>query len=517
LAVGGVALAAGALAVAALWPDQRPTAAPNVVMADPSPSPSERLENLLPTPTISPTPTPEDPEPSESPSASPTPRPFERGQEADGFSELNPRAMSADGRYVVFTSWASNLAPGDEPSDPDPFFDQPHGQDVFVRDVEKGTNALASVSSKEVRGNGNSFHAVMSADGRFIAFASIASNLVPGDTNKNWDIFIRDRVEGTTRRVSVDSAGGQASGASWYPSISSDGRFVTFDSTAPDLVSGDMNGVGDVFLHDTSSGKTTRVSVSSSEAEGNNVSLAGVISADGSVVAFNSDASNFFTPDDHPDPDRDGWSMDLFVRDLGAGTTTRIASTRFRHSVPAVSLSSDGRFVAFTSAADDLVPGDTNGMEDAFVFDRDDGTLVRASVSSTGAEADRMSMDPAISDDGRYVVFGSNATNLIVDDRHRCSGPDDGMWCGSDVYLHDTVTGATTLISRSSSDRQGNGDSGMPSMSADGRYVMFESRADDLVDPDTNRCKTIDGENQPCLDVFLRDTKTGTTIRLSDS
>src|SRR5260221_597397 len=219
---------------------------------------------------------------------------------------------------------------------------------------------------------GNSSHTAfqfcsISAGGRFVAFQSDADNLVAGDTNGVQDVFLRDRRSGTTERVSLDSAGTQGNYSSYYPSISTDGRFVAFASGATNLVPGDTNGAQDVFVRDRQTGTTERVSVDSAGTQGNGNSLGSSISADGRFVAFGSAASNLIAGDPNA-------TNDVFVHDFLNGTGDRrgLASypTRATSDLCFPSISADGRFVAFRGNASNLVPGDTNGWPDVFVRDR---------------------------------------------------------------------------------------------------------------------------------------------------
>ncbi len=224
---------------------------------------------------------------------------------------------------------------------------------------------------------------------------------------------------GTTTRVSVDSAGGQAndfSGAapsiSVDTSISADGRFVVFQSDATNLVAGDTNGASDVFVHDRQTGTTTRVSVDSAGHEATGLYPASgdpAISADGRFVAFDSNATNLVAGDTNS-------AYDIFVHDRQTGTTTRVSVDSAGNQANGYdpSLSADGRFVAFTSGASNLVAGDTNGASDVFVHDRQTGTTTRVSVDSAGWQAYSFSHLPSISADGRFVAFASNATNLVA-------------------------------------------------------------------------------------------------------
>jgi Tol biopolymer transport system component len=207
------------------------------------------------------------------------------GAQADNASFKS--AISADGRFVAFESFASNLVPNDTNG----------WVDVFVRDRQAGTTERISVRSTGQQVNGGSNRPAISADGRFVAFASIATNVVPNDTNATWDVFVHDRQTGTTERVSVDSTGAESDGASVRPTISADGRFVAFDSSATNLVAGDTNGVTDVFVHDRQTGTTIRVSVDSSGGEANASCGKSAISADGRFVVIGSAATNLVAND----------------------------------------------------------------------------------------------------------------------------------------------------------------------------------------------------------------------------
>jgi Tol biopolymer transport system component len=323
------------------------------------------------------------------------------GVPADGRS-FGP-AISGGGRYVAFHSDASNLVPGDT-----------NGRgDVFVRDLQAGTTARASLGADGAQAEGDSFSAAVSGGGRYVAFASAAGNLVPGDTNGAVDVFVRDLVAGTTRRVSLRSGGAQGNGTSDGPAVSADGRFVAFVSQATNLVPGDTNGRADVFVHELATGATRRVSVGPKGSQGNRESFFPALSADGRHVAFASLAGNLVPGDGVNTPD-------VFVRDLAAGTTRRVSvrpgggSPNGGSTKP--SISADGRRVAFRSAASNLVPGDTNGTIDVFVRDLAAGTTRRVSLRSGGAQPDDVSDEPAISADGRVVAFQSPDDALVPGD-----------------------------------------------------------------------------------------------------
>lgn len=392
-------------------------------------------------------------------------------------------SISADGRFVSFDSYASNLVPGDTNGDPYSWM----GRDVFVRDRQAGLTERVSLSGAGEQANGASFRSRLSGDGRFVAFVSEASNLVPGDTNgdpDSWmgtDVFVYDRQSRTTERVSVSSAGGQANGPTWdRPSISADGRFVAFSSEAGNLVPGDTNGEGDswngtdVFVRDRLTGITERVSVSSADDQANAWARDPAISADGRYVAFRSAADNLVPGDTNE-------RTDVFVHDRVTRTTTRVSlssageqADRGSYDVPAIS--ADGRFIAFTSYATNLVPGDTNDEDDIFVHDRFTGTTERVSLSSEGVQGNDWPEDPAISGDGRYVVFRSWANTLVPGDLND----------RPDIFLHDRVTNKTTMVSLSGTGEYANDRSYDPAISGDGRHIAFESKADNLVPNDNN-------------------------------
>ncbi|MEG4284712.1 calcium-binding protein [Microcoleus sp. A006_D1] len=381
-------------------------------------------------------------------------------------------SFSADGRFVAFSSDAFNLVPGDTNN----------SRDIFVRNLSTNTTTRVSVDSAGNQGNDFSRAPSISADGRFVAFFSDASNLVPGDTNGSSDFFVRDLLTNTTTRVSVDSAGNQGNGDfssfSLVPSISADGRFVAFKSNAFNLVPGDTNNTEDIFVRDLSTNTTTRVSVDSAGNQGIDNSSAPSISANGRFVAFSSDASNLVPGDTNG-------SRDIFVRDLSTNTTTRVsvdsAGNQGKNLSRAPSISANGRFVAFLSNSSNLVPGDTNNKEDIFVRDLSTNTTTRVSVDSAGNQAIGNSYNPSISADGRFVAFPSETSNLVPGDTRNLS----------DIFVRDLSTNTTTRLSVSGERYQSIFTSFFPSISADGRFVAFQSEASNLVPGDTNNAQDI--------------------------
>ncbi len=281
-------------------------------------------------------------------------------------------------------------------------------QGLIILDVQR-----VSVASDGTQANSSSTVVTVSADGRYVAFESIASNLVSGDTNGVRDIFVHDRQTGQTTRISVASDGTQANGNSFSPALSADGRFVAFDSFANNLVSGDTNGLNDIFVHDRQTGQTTHVSVASDSTWGNSSSARPALSADGRYVAFDSFANNLVSGDTNN-------FQDVFVHDRQTGQTTRVsvAGDGSQGNSPSfsVAISADGRYIVFGSASNNLVSGDTNGASDIFVHDRQTGQTTRVSVALSGAQSNSPSRGPAISADGRHVAFESDASNLVGGD-----------------------------------------------------------------------------------------------------
>ncbi len=331
------------------------------------------------------------------------------GVEANGLSYSNI-AISDDGRYVAFRSAATNLVAGDVNA----------RGDVFVRDTVLGTTTLVSVSTAGVQQDNNADDVEISADGRYVVFSTTSTNLVAGDTNGVEDIFIRDLLLNTTTRVSVDSAGTQGNAFAESPTVSSDGRYVTFDSSATNLVAGDVNGQRDVFLRDTVLGTTTLISVSTAGVQANSAGNDAKISNDGRYIAWDSLATNLVASDTNG-------TADIFVRDTLLNTTTRISVTsagaQLTGSSTSASISSDGRYIGFISSDNTLVAGDSNGVDDFFVRDTTLNTVVRASVNSSGTQQNGgattngwSSGNSAVSAQGNAVAFMSTGTNLVGSD-----------------------------------------------------------------------------------------------------
>jgi Tol biopolymer transport system component len=407
---------------------------------------------------------------------------------------------------------------------------------VLVSTAPSATTARTtrvSVSTSQQQGDRPSWTAGVSASGRFVAFTSQATDLVPGDTNDRQDAFVIDRKNGRTQRVSVSSSGAQAKagpnpdGGSAALGISANGRYVLFRSDASNLVPGDTNGKMDAFVCDRATGKTRRIppaglgvyagALSANgryavleadenvyrydlrrrhllplTAGANGWSEEPSISAGGRYVAFTSIASNLVRGDTNKLPD-------VFVRDILTGKTTRVSVTsagrqgtgkRYSNGSNAPAISSDGRYVAFHSDMTNLVRGDTNRVFDIFVRDRTTGKTQRVSVSSTGRQANAESGGgESFSADGRYVAFSSLATNLVAHDRNGIT----------DAFIRDLRRHRTQLVSLG---MHGQGDDASwvglgAAFTRDGRYILFASWATNLVPRDTNGV----------ADVFVRDLR----------
>ncbi len=316
--------------------------------------------------------------------------------------------VSADGRWVAFTSGATNLGVPDTNN----------LRDIYLHDCETGANYLASGSPGLGPINGLSTNSRISADGRFVAFESPFTNLDPRDTNGMVDVYVYDRVAGTTELVSLAQDGTLGDVGASRPSISADGRYVAFSTSSTTFHPADVNGLSDVYVKDRVTGLLTLVSARPEGIPGNGNSSRPSISGDGRFVAFESNSTDLGPPDSPTYV-----TIDVFVRDVLNGTTTLVDRTV--SGAPTISqserprISADGRFVAFESDNQDLVVADTNGARDVFLFDRSRETTVRVSVSSADQQAGGpllYSGSPAISGDGTRVAFLSSAINLVEGD-----------------------------------------------------------------------------------------------------
>ncbi len=345
---------------------------------------------------------------------------------------------------------------------------------------------LVSVSSNGVPGDSYSYDPAISADGRYVTFGSAASNLVSPATD-SYQIFVRDRLTGTTTLASANAGGTQGNSDSYEPDISAAGRYIAFYSDATDLVSPATSGY-QIFRRDRQTGTTTLVSANASGVQGNNGSYEARISADGRYVTFYSHATNLVSPATS--------GQQVFVRDMQTGTTRLVSADaggiQGNKSSERPRISADGRYIIFYSEATNLVSPATSGQQ-VFMRDMQTGTTTLVSANASGVQGNAESYSSSISANGRYVTFHSRATNLVSPATSR-----------QNVFMRDMQTGTTTLVSANTVGVEGDNDSYRSIISADGRYITFSSEASDLVSPATS------GEQ-----VFMRDMQTGTTTLVS--
>ena len=379
----------------------------------------------------------------------------------EGSGDSSYPSISGDGRFVAFASNRSDLVVGDT-----------NGRtDVFVRDLQTNTTTRASLTSAGTQatappGMDQEMYfspPAISGDGRYVAFASSASDLVPGDTNGASDVFVRDRLAGTTERVSVAGAGIQANGNSYRPvSISGDGRYVAFQTAASNLDPTPGKSSFNVVVRDRVAMTTRAVGGSAG-----NASAAPTLSSDGNLISF-------FTydpllPGDSPE------TPDVFVRNLTTNGVQRVSqsSAGVIGDGPSYDsrISGDGSVVAFDSEASNLVSGDTNGVRDVFVHSLVTGQTERVSIATDGTQGNKPSPDnydraPAVSANGRYVAYLSQSTNF--DD----GAANDPNHLG--LYVRDRSAGTTVLATVRGNRAAASSGFGI-SLSADGRYLAFSS------------------------------------------
>jgi len=381
-------------------------------------------------------------------------------------------AITPDGRFVAYWSMADGITANDV-----------NGRyDVFLYDRQLGTNALISVSSSGAQGNFDSYDPFVSADGRVVVFSSDADNLVLGDTNGQTDVFVRDVLTGQTTRVSVHSNGTEANHFSLAGGISADGRWISMRSEASNLVDGDTNGWHDCFVHDRLLAQTIRASVTSSGVEGNDGTATYCpISADGRWVTFDSSATNFVPGDTN------GYD-DIFVKDLLTGQLTRVnigpggVEADGASEVPVIS--GDGRYIAFTSSASNLVTGDNSNTHDAFVHDRVMSSTLLLSAGSSGQHGPGPCSVDSISPDGRFIAFSTG--NALE------PGDTNGKW---DIYVRDLVASTVSRVNYSSTGQEAERNCFWGKISQDASVVSFSTEDATLVPGDTNFGN----------DVFVRD------------
>lgn len=408
---------------------------------------------------------------------------------------LSP-VISANGRYVAFVSGSSDIIPNDL-----------NGgfQDIFRRDLQTGVIDIVSVNSAGTGSGDNlSLAPLISADGRYIAFNSSASNIVPNALGGG--VFVRDMQLGVTSSVSIRPGGETAMGR--LAAMTPDGRYVAFLSGEPDLTPipqpSNFNGL-DLYLRDMSLGVTSMVSVNrlgTAAGDGqsglyHNAVTAVVVSPDGRFVGFVSDAGDLVATDSN-------FASDFFMRDLVLGSTKLVtidyAGPTAVGGDPAFPvMSGNGRYLAYYALSSQLVPNDANGTFDVYVYDVLSEVNTLVSVSNGGSAAgNAASRNPSITPDGRFVAFESTASNLTA------SADSNG---GQDVFVRDRQNGSTTLVSKNRGGTNGgNRPSISPLISSDGRFVTFTSYATDLVmSPDKNQLQ----------DVFLHDVLSGETACVS--
>lgn len=399
-------------------------------------------------------------------------------------SSGNYTAISENARYVAFNTTASNLVSGDT-----------NGvDDVFVKDASTGAIVRASTTAAGAQANGGSIAPAISADGRYVAFQSAASNLVPGDTNGVTDIFLKDMVTGAITRVSTDAGGVQANNHSNFPAISANGQRVAYNSDASNLVPGDTNLTGDVFVKDLGSGATILASSGAGGTLANGGSDVGGlggpyppgISGNGNLVGFSSTATNLVTPNTNG-------QTDIFIKEISSGNSSgavTLETVGTGGSAPNGAsflprLSTDGRYLAYRSEASNLLAADTDTNSDVYFKDRQTSSLTLASTNPSGVKATYVddvfgssgSYDVTMSADGSHVAFASMSTDLVAGNY---SHP------AINVFNKDTRNGNITIDSVNGSNEIGNSWSFGPGLSADGTVIAFQSAANNLVAGDTN-------------------------------
>ena len=373
------------------------------------------------------------------------------GTESNGYSGSN--SISDNGRYIPFSSNATNLVPNDTNN----------YVDTFIYDRIEQTVELISLAPDGTQANNSSSSGSISGNGRYVTFASFATNLVANDTNAKRDIFIYDRVAKTTELISTAPNAAIANDDSYFSVINDNGRYVAFESDADNLVANDNNGQRDIFIRDRVEQTTELVSVNSDGTQANGFSELGSISDDGRYIVFESDADNLVANDNNG-------QRDIFIRDRVEQTTELVSVSSSGTQANGVSeyssISGNGRYVIFESDANNLVANDTNKKRDIFVYDRVEQTTELVSMSGDGTIGNLDSSNPSISDDGRYIAFLSDANNLVTDDTNQ----------RSDIFIYDRVEKTTTRTEADS----------FASISGNGQYVVFNSGLDDLVFEDTN-------------------------------
>ncbi len=345
----------------------------------------------------------------------------------------------------------------------------------------------ASVADDGTEGNGRSIESAISSDGRYVAFSSDATNLIDGDTTGGsliYDVFVYDRTNDVIQRVSQKADGTGANGNSWAPSISGDGRYVVFSSRATNLLNNVDNGIYQIYRYDRNDDSLECLSMSSATVEGNFDSMTPDISSDGAVTAYISGASNL------AGGDANGFD-DVYYYKHSNGSLNRVLAlggAEPNETSYGLAISGNGRYITFASFASNYVAGDTNNRYDIFLYDIQENTVSRVSMACDGSQSNGHSFTPDISSDGRYIVFQSEATNLV-------EGDTNGK---ADIFLFDTQQ--NTIISRVSTATDGtqsNNESYHPAISGDGSSVVFDSLATNLVSETLNGASNVYVVNYP--------------------
>lgn len=439
----------------------------------PAPAPSTQP----PPPPVNPTPPPITP----TPTPTPTPPPSDDvvgatqwistdalGNEVNRGSGWDGAAWSPDGTRIAFSSNASNLVPGDTND----------RTDIFVKTLATGAIQRISTDAAGVQtsgGFGGSSEPAWSPDGTGIAFSSDASNLVASDTNNSDDVFVKTLASGAVQRVSTDGAGQQVSGDARSPVWSPDGTRIAFVSESSGLVASDTNNGSDLFVKTLANASVQRISTDSAGLQASGSSFNPAWSPDGTRIAFLSGAANLVSGDTNG-------VTDVFTKNLTTSAVQRVSTASNGDQASSESYdrpawSPDGSKIAFSSYANNLVPGDTNTGMDVFVKDLSGGGVQRVSTTSSGGQANNGgSRDPGSyharwSPDGTHVAFNSDADNLVPADTNNTS----------DVFLKNLATGAVKRASTTESGGQSDGFSFLPEWSPDGTRLLFTSEAVNLV------------------------------------
>lgn len=349
-------------------------------------------------------------------------------------------SLSSDGRYVAFTSDATNLVTGDT-----------NGKvDLFIKDLVTGGIQRVSVEVSGTQGNNDSFRPGFSPDGKYVLFESYADNLVAGDTNTSCDVFLKNLTTGAVTLVSTDANGVKGNSSSTHAQFSANGNYVVFESTAANLVSGDTNSAYDIFVKNLATGAIQLASSSVAGSQGNSGSQGASISSDGQHVAFLSTSTTLVS-------ENTNHVRSVFVKNLTTGAIQLVSTSadgiQGNNSCSMCMISDDGRYVAFVSDSDNLVAGDTNNKSDVFIKELATGAIQRVSTSAAGVEGNAYTGADTLkfSADGKYLVFSSGSTNLVEGDTN--SGYDifritNPLWSSTSSNVvgtgnNDTLNGTT--------------------------------------------------------------------------